>query len=81
MTRKVLYTLKTPVQFFLVLLQVALHSVCVIWYLTLSSVSSLYNSQNSENEILCKYEVDMLKIIIIIAGYTLNNFTTHITIL
>jgi hypothetical protein len=29
-----------------------------------------------ENEV-----VDMLKIIIIIRGYTLNNFTTHITIL
>jgi hypothetical protein len=27
-----------------------------------------------------KYKVDMLKIIIIIIGYTLNNFTTHITI-
>jgi hypothetical protein len=28
---------------------------------------------------LWKYEVDMLKIIIIIIGYILNNFTTHIT--
>ncbi len=28
-----------------------------------------------------KYEVDMLKIIIIIMDYTLNNFNTHITIL
>jgi hypothetical protein len=29
---------------------------------------------------LCYYEIGMLKIIIIIIGYTLNNFTTHITI-
>ncbi len=28
-----------------------------------------------------KYEIDMLKIIVIITDYTLNNFTTHITIL
>ncbi len=28
-----------------------------------------------------KYEVDMLKIIIIIIDYTLNNFTTHIKVL
>jgi hypothetical protein len=28
-----------------------------------------------------KSEVDMLKIIIIILGYILNNFTTHITII
>ncbi len=28
-----------------------------------------------------KIEVDMLKIIITIIGYILNNFTTHITIL
>jgi hypothetical protein len=27
--------------------------------------------------ILWKYEIDMLKTIIIIIGYTLNNFTTH----
>jgi hypothetical protein len=48
-------------------------------YLTLRSISSLNNPQNSEMKICEKYEVDMLKIIII--GYTLNNFTTHITIL
>ncbi len=50
------------------------------YYLTLMSVSSLYNSQNSEMKFCEKYEVEMLKIIIIITGYTLNNFTTHITI-
>jgi hypothetical protein len=33
------------------------------------------------NENLWKYEVDMLKIIVIIVGYTLNGFITHITIL
>jgi hypothetical protein len=27
-----------------------------------------------------KYEVDMLKIIILIIGYTLNNLATHVTI-
>jgi len=32
------------------------------------------------NENLWKYEIEMLKMIIIILGYTLNNFTTHITI-
>ncbi len=30
--------------------------------------------------IVWKHEVEMLKIIIIIIGYTLNNFTTHITV-
>ncbi len=49
-------------------------------YLTLRSVSSLNNPQNSEMNFLWKYEVDMLKIIIIIISYTLNNFTTHIRI-
>ncbi len=48
---------------------------------TLRSVWSLNNPQNSEMKICEKYEVDMLKIIIIFIGYTLNNFTTHITIL
>jgi uncharacterized membrane protein len=40
-------------------------------YLTLRSVSSLNNPQNSENEIFCEnYEVDMLKILlVIIIGY------------
>jgi hypothetical protein len=45
------------------------------------SFGSLNNPQNSEKKILWKYEVDMLKIIIIIIGYILKNFTTHITIL
>jgi hypothetical protein len=44
-------------------------------YLTLRSVSSLNNPQNSEMKICKNYEVVMLKIIIIIIGYTLNNFT------
>jgi hypothetical protein len=49
---------------------------------TLRSVSSLNNPQNSEMKICEKYEVDMLKIIIIlIIRYILNNFTTRITIL
>jgi hypothetical protein len=46
-------------------------------HLTLRSDSS---SQQG-NEILWKYEVEMLKTVIIIIGYTLNNFITHITIL
>ncbi len=50
-------------------------------YLTLRLVSSLNNHENNEMKICEKYEVNMLKIIIIIVGYTLNNFTTHITIL
>jgi hypothetical protein len=45
------------------------------------SVLSLNNLQNSEMFFFGKYEVNMLKIIIIIVGYTLNNFTTHTTIL
>jgi hypothetical protein len=45
-------------------------------YLTLRSVSS----QNSEMKFYENNEVDMLKIIIIIIGYILNNFTTLITI-
>jgi hypothetical protein len=36
---------------------------------------SLNNLQNSEMKFCEKYEVDMLKIIIIIIGYILNNFT------
>jgi hypothetical protein len=51
-------------------------------YLTLTSISSLNNPpQNSEMKICEKYGVDMLKIIIIIIGYTLHNFIIHITIL
>jgi hypothetical protein len=41
-------------------------------------VSSLNNPENSEMKFCEKYEVEMFKIII---GYTLNNFTTHSTIL
>jgi hypothetical protein len=52
----------------------------VIYYLTLRLVSSLNNPQNREMKFCEKYEIDMLKIIIIIIGYILNNFTTHITI-
>ncbi len=44
-------------------------------YLTWRSVLSLNNPQNSEMKFFEKYEVDMLKIIIIIIiGYILNNF-------
>jgi hypothetical protein len=51
-------------------------------YLTVRSVSSLNNPQNSEMKFCQNMKlVDMLKIIIIIVGYTLNNVTTHITIL
>jgi hypothetical protein len=39
-----------------------------------------YNPQNSETNFCEKYEGDMLKIIIIMMGYTLNNFITHMTI-
>jgi hypothetical protein len=45
-------------------------------YLTLRSILSLNNPQNSE---MWKYKVDMLKIIIIIIGYTLNNFIALFT--
>jgi hypothetical protein len=38
-------------------------------YLTLRSISSLNNSPNNEMKFCEKYEVDMLKIIIIIIGY------------
>jgi hypothetical protein len=47
------------------------------YYLILWSISSLNNPQNSEMK-FCENMVDMLKIIIIIIGYILNNFTTHI---
>ncbi len=50
-------------------------------YLTLRSVSSLNNPQSNEMKFCEKYEVDMLKIITIIRGYILNNFTTYILIL
>ncbi len=49
-------------------------------YLTSRLISSLNNPQNNEMKICEKYEVDMLKIIIIIIGYTLNDSTIHITI-
>jgi hypothetical protein len=48
--------------------------------LTLRSVSSLNNPQNIEINFFEKYRLDMLKIIIIIIGYILNNFITHVTI-
>ncbi len=56
------------------------HDSLILPY-TLRLVLSLNNPQNSEMKICEKYEVDMLKITIIIIGYILNNFTTHITIL
>jgi hypothetical protein len=40
------------------------------WMFFLRSVSSLNNPQKREMKICEKYEVDMLKIIIIIIGYT-----------
>jgi len=43
-------------------------------------VLSLNNPQNKEMKICENMNFDMLKIIIIILGYTLNNFITHITI-
>jgi len=49
--------------------------------LTIRLVLSLNNPRNDEIKICEKYEVDMLKIIIIIIGYIINNFITHITIL
>jgi len=50
-------------------------------YLTLRSVSSLNNPQNMEMKICEKYEVVMLKIIIIIISYILNKFSIHIKML
>jgi hypothetical protein len=52
--------------------------ICEYLFTTLRSVSPLNNPQNKEMKISCKYEVDMMKIIIIIISYTLNNFTTPI---
>jgi len=56
--------------------------VCKIQVITftLRSVLSLNNPQNIEMNFCKKYEVDMLKIIIIIIAYTLNNFNTHVII-
>jgi hypothetical protein len=54
--------------------QLALNMSRATNYLTLRSISSLSNPQNSEMNFYEKYEVDMLEIIIIIMGYTLNNF-------
>ncbi len=52
----------------------------VYHYLTLRSVLlSLNNPQNSGTIFCEKYEVDMLKIIMIFIGYTLTNFITHMT--
>jgi hypothetical protein len=47
----------------------------------LKSVWSWNNPQNSEMKFCEKYEVDIMKIIIIIIHHIPNNFTTHITIL
>jgi hypothetical protein len=44
-------------------------------YLTLRLVLSLNIPQNSEMKFCEKYKVDILKIIIIIIDYILNNFT------
>ncbi len=44
-------------------------------YLTVRSVPSLNNSQTSEMKICGNMKFDMFKIIIIILGYALNNFT------
>jgi hypothetical protein len=49
-------------------------------YLTLRSVSSLTNPQNSEMKFCENMELTCW-IVLIIIGYILNNFTTHITIL
>jgi hypothetical protein len=48
-----------------------------ISYLILRSISALHNPQNTETIL---YEIDMLKIIIIMIGYTVNNFIAHLTI-
>jgi len=49
-------------------------------HLTVRSVLSLYNPQTTETNFCEKYEVGMLKIIIIMIGYTLNNFFTQMII-
>jgi hypothetical protein len=55
---------------------------CLIMHtLPKRSISLLNNPQNNEMKFLSKYQVDMLKIIIIIVGYILNNFIIHITML
>jgi hypothetical protein len=41
---------------------------------------SLNNPQTTETNFCEKYEIDMLKIIIIMIGYTLNNFFTQMII-
>jgi hypothetical protein len=49
-------------------------------HLTPRSVSSLNNPPNSQKKFCEKYEVEMLKIIIIIIiGYTPNNFTARVS--
>jgi hypothetical protein len=67
---------------------VLVHPGHIIWAgqeffnnITVRSVSSLNDPQNSDMKICEKHEVDILKTIIIIIGQTLNNFTTLITIL
>ncbi len=56
--------------------QITLLTCGNVYYFTLRSNLSLNNPHN----ILWKYEVDILKIIIIIIGYTLNTFIIHITV-
>ncbi len=51
------------------------------YYLTQRSVLPLNNPQNSEMKICENIKLKMLKIIQIIIGYALNDFTTHITTL
>jgi hypothetical protein len=49
-------------------------------HFALGSVSSLNNPLNSEMGFLWKYEGEVLKIILIIRGYNLNNFTLDMKI-
>jgi hypothetical protein len=49
-------------------------------YFALGSVSSLNTLLNSEMGLLWKYEGEVLKTILIIRGYNLNNFTLDMTI-
>jgi hypothetical protein len=49
-------------------------------YFALRSVSSLNNLLNSEMGLLWKDEGEVLKTILIIRGYNLNNFTLDMTI-
>jgi hypothetical protein len=48
-----------------------------MWYLTLRLVSPLNNPQNGEMKICEKYEVDMLKIILITSYSELFHYSYH----